>query len=295
MSEDLKIVREKIDALDNQIHDLLMQRAELIKDVSAIKRKYNKPIVHPAREAMMLRRLLGRHSGILPQAAVIGIWRELVGGVSMLQRGLHAYVSTQSADGQSQQYCWDMAKDYCGSIIPMTRQDTSQQALSYVTKQIDALAVLPWPESNDQDQAPWWVDLAQQEDSDLPPMNIICGLPFGAQTQYDTLDKRALLISRMDYQSSGDDHSFIVVSGVDTDQIDALMTAAGMLGAEKIAQHDVFTLIKINRYISTDDEKLSALQQIVSAQHKGQCRLIGGYPVPPVLRQGDIEPVRLQE
>ena len=75
MSKKLEKIREKIDKLDNQIHDLLMERADLVSDVAAEKRKHNLQIVHPAREAMMVRRLLKRHKSVLPEAAVVRIWR----------------------------------------------------------------------------------------------------------------------------------------------------------------------------------------------------------------------------
>src|SRR5690606_38307673 len=88
MSKKLEELRKKIDALDQVIHDALMARADLIDSVAAEKRKHNLPYVQPAREAQMIRRLLARHRGPLPAAAVVRIWRELVGAVSLLQTGL---------------------------------------------------------------------------------------------------------------------------------------------------------------------------------------------------------------
>jgi len=105
MSQKLDDIRKKIDALDNQIHDLLMERADLIIGVTEEKKKNNIPVVQPAREAVMIRRLLARHRGPLPEAAIIGIWRELVGAVSLLQTGLKVAVSAAPNDA----YCWDMA------------------------------------------------------------------------------------------------------------------------------------------------------------------------------------------
>lgn len=145
MSKKLEQIRIQIDSLDNQIHDLLMERAGLIHAVSAEKKKSNRPIVHPAREAKMIRRLIGRHSGILPQAAIVGIWRELVGAVSMLQKGLNVHVSA----GTDQEHCWDMAKDYFGSVLPMNRVSSSALAMSAVRNDSEAIAVMPWPEDGE--------------------------------------------------------------------------------------------------------------------------------------------------
>ncbi len=91
-SPQLDKIRCQIDALDERIHDALMERAELVLKVGEEKRKNNIQIVQPAREARMIRRLLGRHHGALPEMAVVRIWRELVGAVSLLQTGLKVAV-----------------------------------------------------------------------------------------------------------------------------------------------------------------------------------------------------------
>lgn len=297
MSFDLQSVRENIDALDDKIHDLLMQRAELIKEVSAIKRKYNKPIVHPAREAAMIRRLLNRHEGILPQSTVIGIWRELVGGVSMLQRGLHAYVSTEGNQHDS----WDMAKDYCGSVIPMTRCESSKFALSYVKEKMDAMAVLPWPV--DEDKSPWWYDLARQERDlqDMPDMTVIAALPFGGSVPYRQLESRALVISRMTYQPSGQDNSFFVldipadvsrasiVKSFSDKGVEALSVTLHAYSVDRKA-----LLLETSGYLAPDSDIVAQLNKKYE-DLGGFCCLIGGYPVPPILRSDDTAPVKLED
>lgn len=294
---DLKTVRTKIDTLDDKIHDLLMQRAELIREVSAIKRKSDKPIVHPAREASMIRRLLGRHSGILPQAAVIGIWRELVGAVSMLQRGLHAYVSTEG----DQTYCWDMAKDYCGSVIPMSRCAGSIAALSSVRDNPDAIAVLPWPA--DDDKNPWWTLLAEQDQTmhaQQLPMRIIAALPFGRQQTFKSLEKRALVVGRMLYNASGDDNSFIAFSTatpISRARATDLLKEQNFKPLSVISNSDQHSgatthIVEVEGYVTGDDEGLGRINTKLE-DAEGLCTLIGGYPVPPVLRAGDTDPVSL--
>lgn len=299
MKEPLQKVREKVDALDDKIHTLLMQRAELIREVSAIKRGSGRPIVHPAREASMIRRLLGRHKGILPQATVIGIWRELVGGVSMLQRGLHAYVSTEGG----QTYCWDMAKDYCGSVIPMTRVDDTLSVIAYARDNQDAFAVVPWPEDGplDTDTLPWWMALARliEERSETAAVRIVAALPFGQSTPFATVKNRALALSRMEFLPSGDDNSFIaltcpseisrsrLISLLSRYEMEALSlsvnTEAGKVGAY---------LIEVKGYIAADDPRLHDIQAALDVPNSRMLSL-GGYPVPPALRSGDTDPIEL--
>lgn len=77
-SKELDEIRKKIDELDTRIHDTLKERAELVLKIGEEKRKNNIEIVQPAREAQMIRRLLSKHKGALPEMAVVRIWRELV-------------------------------------------------------------------------------------------------------------------------------------------------------------------------------------------------------------------------
>src|SRR6185295_1686741 len=110
MSKTVDDIRSKIDGMDNNIHDLLMQRAELVLKIGEEKRKSNVQVVQPDREIVMIRRLLSRHKGPLPKEAVVRIWRELVGAVSLLQTGLKVAVTVP--DNAGGLVYWDMAKDY---------------------------------------------------------------------------------------------------------------------------------------------------------------------------------------
>src|SRR5690606_27331035 len=147
-------VRKKIDELDNRIHDTLMERAALIQQIGEEKRKKKIPVVQPAREARMIRRLLARHEGVLPEMAVVRIWRELVGAVSMLQTGLRVVVSAEQDGNSGHGAIWDMARDYFGGCLPMSNAPSAVSAISSVREDKANLAVLPWPQ--DGEGQPWW-------------------------------------------------------------------------------------------------------------------------------------------
>jgi chorismate mutase/prephenate dehydratase len=153
MTQELSEIRIKIDAIDNQVHDLLMERASLVSSVAAAKRKEGMQIVQPAREARMIRRLLKRHKGPLPEATIVRIWRELVGSVSLLQTGLNVAV----ASNQGHSDFWDMARNYFGSAVPMKKINGNSNTVSAVREGEVSFGVLPWPEL-ETSQA-WWVHL----------------------------------------------------------------------------------------------------------------------------------------
>lgn len=282
MSDQLSEIRKKIDALDDRIHDLLMERADLIVGVTEAKKRNNIPVVQPAREAMMIRRLLKRHRGPLPEAAIVGIWRELVGAVSLLQTGLKVSVSSGSGEAS----CWDMAKGYFGSVLPMVRASTSLMAVAAVRNNDANFAVLPWPQ--DGEATPWWPHLLNQKED---RMKIVCALPYGgAEKQSGMVYDRALVVSKTDFAASGHDHSFLSL------EVNPSVSRAKIMDVFKEADLKILTLntrsgagvggkslhfIEADDYIGEDDKRLAAIGEKF-AESEGKCVSLGGYPVPPV-------------
>jgi len=84
---DLKAVREKIDALDGQLQDLLTQRANLALDVAKAKcaEESNPVFYRPERETDVLRRALERNQGPLPNAFIEQFFREIMSACLALQ------------------------------------------------------------------------------------------------------------------------------------------------------------------------------------------------------------------
>ncbi len=67
MAKSVDNIRKQIDGMDDKIHDLLMQRAELVLKIGEEKRKSQVQIIQPDREILMIRRLLERHKCPLPK------------------------------------------------------------------------------------------------------------------------------------------------------------------------------------------------------------------------------------
>lgn len=282
MSKSLEDIRKKIDTLDDKIHDLLMDRADLVVDISKAKKNQSEQIVQPAREARMIRRLLQRHRGPLPEATIVRIWRELVGAVSLLQTGLKVSVST----GEGHNKYWDMAKNYFGSVLPMEKVKSGLIAVSNVREHDSDFAVVPWP--HDGEANAWWPFLINQEGDHS--MRIICAFPYG----YDkddppNGDDKALVVSRIHFQPSGNDHSFL---GVDVDNSVSrgrLVDVMKGLGLEPLS---VYTksgsesggksqhLIEVNDYIGQDDKRLKTILDTFK-DNDIFCFVVGGYPVQP--------------
>ncbi len=79
-------LRDEIDAIDAEMHRLLLARASVID--SLIKTKgTGRPgaAFRPGREADMMRRFVARHSGTLPLTTVEHIWREIISTFTHMQ------------------------------------------------------------------------------------------------------------------------------------------------------------------------------------------------------------------
>lgn len=74
----LKILRKKIDSIDNQILKLLNNRAFITSQIARLKKKYGQGIYSPDREAQILKRLKSKNKGFLSANAIEGIYREIM-------------------------------------------------------------------------------------------------------------------------------------------------------------------------------------------------------------------------
>lgn len=284
MSKTVDSIRQQIDSLDDKLHDLLMKRAELVLKIGEEKRRNKVQIIQPDREAVMVRRLLARHVGPLPKEAIVRIWRELVGAVSLLQTGLKVIV-TVPEDHTGLIY-WDMAKDYFSSVLPMHKASNPLAALAMVREGEATFAVMPWPE--DDQNNPWWGYMLE-ESGDLG-MRIMARLPLGDRTKSEpNLEHRALVVARLKYDTSGDDRSFLALEVQEDISRGRIVDKAKLLGLTALSLHTCpamrpgrkLHLLEVDGYVDPEGELGEKLVASLEDQD-AKCICLGGYPVPPV-------------
>ncbi|TLP46818.1 MULTISPECIES: chorismate mutase [Cohaesibacter] len=90
-------LRQRIDRIDETIHLNLIERSEIVEALIAVKRT-DKPgaAFRPGREMDMMRRLVGRHRGILPITAVEHLWREIIATFTHMQAPFEVVVEPGS-------------------------------------------------------------------------------------------------------------------------------------------------------------------------------------------------------
>ncbi len=85
---DLSSIRTRIDAIDERLVELLNARAELAREVGKAKAATGSAIFVPHREQEVFKRLGALNKGPLPDAALRGIWREVMSASFALERPL---------------------------------------------------------------------------------------------------------------------------------------------------------------------------------------------------------------
>src|SRR5580692_297525 len=82
MPADLEDLRRRLDEIDDRLQDLLIDRFDIVLQVAAEKRDGEIAPHQPAREAEIIRRLVARNRGALPDEILVRIWRELLCGTT---------------------------------------------------------------------------------------------------------------------------------------------------------------------------------------------------------------------
>jgi chorismate mutase/prephenate dehydratase len=85
---ELSDLRKKIDELDDQILDLINQRARIVVEIGREKERKKMGFFAPDREEEIYRRLASLNQGPLPNKAVRAIYREIMSGCLSLEKPL---------------------------------------------------------------------------------------------------------------------------------------------------------------------------------------------------------------
>ena len=162
----LAALRAEIDHIDETMHELLMQRGEIIDRLIAVKQTQESgSAFRPAREAEMMRRLVDRHHGILPLDTAESIWRVIISTFTYVQApfSLHADLTEDAAAMR------DSARFHFGFTVPFQPHMSASGVVAAVSESRGDLGLVnALPGSS-----AWWTAL----EFDSAP-KIIARLPF---------------------------------------------------------------------------------------------------------------------
>lgn len=286
----LSEIRDQIDDIDRQMQGLLIQRAALADEVSAIKAGSSVNI-RPSREADILRRLVSRHQGPFSKKSLVRIWREIFSAMLRLE-GSFSVALYQPDDLPGY---WDMARDQYGTYTPLQAHHSPRRVIESVMRDDATLGVLPYPSGEDED--PWWRTLAAGANTasrqDSP--KVVAKLPFAGTSSSRTRGIEALVIAKLEPEPSGKDRSLLAIE-IDDDlsatRFQSRIAEAGFEARLVAKWNDPALrtrwvhLMECAEFVPLDDPRLDNLETALGDPFY-QASIIGSYAVP--LTEADLE------
>src|SRR5438874_5343139 len=162
----LTALRAEIDRIDEGMHRLLLQRGDIIDRLIKVKQTQETgSAFRPAREADMMRRLVERHTGILPLDTAEGIWRVIIATFTFVQAPFSVHADLSSGDAQMR----DSARFHFGFTVPFVAHMGAAAVIAAVSRSKGDLGLVPAYAA----AGAWWDALA----TETAP-KIIARLPF---------------------------------------------------------------------------------------------------------------------
>jgi chorismate mutase len=162
-------LRTEIDRIDEAMHQLLIERGEIIDRLIAVKRSQDTgtSAFRPAREAEMMRRLVKRHKGILPLDTVESIWRVIISTFTFVQAPFSVHADLSAGDALMR----DSARFHFGFTVPFVPHMGAAGVVAAVSASKGDLGLVP--AFDVASAGAWWSAL----EFDAAP-KIIARLPF---------------------------------------------------------------------------------------------------------------------
>lgn len=276
-------LRREIDEIDSTIHQLLMRRAQVVEEVAKVKPP-GRPFIRPAREAEIVRNLVARHDGAFPVSAIVRMWREMIAALTRIQGPLAMAVVCPNEERGA---LWDNARDHFGSTTPAISVNTPMSALRAVSDGTATLAIVPWPEEDDND--PWWRFILS---ADGKTPRVVARLPF-LRTVGQSVGREggdALVLAAIPMEETGDDRTLLaleVPQDVSRGRLKDVLEAAGFTTLQFRTHHQqggggAVHLVEVETFVPGDDPRLAAVRQRLG-EAASHVLPIGAYATPVML------------
>jgi chorismate mutase / prephenate dehydratase len=136
--EILQELRKKIERMDEELVRLLNERAAISVEVGKVKRDAGREVYDPAREAMVYRHLEKLNEGTLPEAALRGIFREILSASRFLQTP-----TTVAFLGPEASFCHQAALAHFGGGIAAIPTVTIPEVFDEVERGKEQWGIVP--------------------------------------------------------------------------------------------------------------------------------------------------------
>ncbi|MCQ2913915.1 MAG: chorismate mutase [Alphaproteobacteria bacterium] len=274
--QQLAELRNKIDQIDDSILSLLIERTNVSKKIGQTKNNTSFALRH-AREAQIMRRLWGKSGDSLDKDTMIRIWREIISSSVNLQTQMNVAVFV-SERGKSKTL--ELAKPYFGTksaYIPC-------RSINMVFKMLETNDANVGIVSLNEDSNCWWYALSHDIQRIL---SVFVKLPI-TNTGIKIAEGNTIFgVSKMPFESSGNDRSLLVVETDGTISLSTLDLLIKSVGLPTNAIYDTFApdmmrkayLFEIDEYINDEDNRLLEIKK-KSEDKVILTKVIGGFPAP---------------
>ncbi|MGB0571408.1 MAG: chorismate mutase [Alphaproteobacteria bacterium] len=277
--DDLAAFRREIDSIDEQLHDLLMRRGEVVSEIGRRKAADGQVTFRPAREAQLLRRLLARHQGDLSHASIFRLWREIIAASIRIQGQLTVGYCPIEGHGSALR----LASGHFGLDTSAQHFESASHVVSAVHRGEISVGLVPLPEAA---YAPgWWGDIRDASDvyvvARLPWFDDVAVAAGGASVG-------ALVLARGVPEKSGDDCSllmFTCAKPVSSARVGDACAETGLAVAAQAVTDDPHAadarihIVELNGFIDADDDRIQAVAMMLEASN---VRLLGAFARPHV-------------
>lgn len=272
----LNNLRDHIDAIDEEIHDLIMRRSSLVEDLRKTKQGARGGYYRPAREAEVLRRLVRRHRGRFPVQALVRMWREMMSATVRLQGPFTLAVFAPEGN----QDLIDLAHEHFGLSAALTPHHSGFSVVRAVRDGTATVGILPVPDQSQDER--WWPGIAEAP-PDMRPL-ITARIPFSAPEN----ETAALVIGNIVHEPTGTDHSYLLVrtnEPVSRGRVSQVLTGVDLEPIfldsqvdEKEPASSLF-LVEVSDFVSPDDHRVMGLMESENT-HVDEVVVLGGYALP---------------
>ena len=272
--------RRQIDAIDDRLIALFIERIGVICQVGEMKRAANpgQCPLRPGREADMVRRVISKFQGTaFSPAAAAAMWRLLIGASTSVEGALK--LSVYAPEGDDALY-W-LGREYFGPFIPSAKQALAKRVIGDVMDGKASIGILPLPRGSDTEH--WW-ELLLQSGKDAP--KIFAHIPFVYCGKPAANAPAGLAIARIHPEPTAKDVSLLVLEtehNISQNKLQSALAAesldAAWISITPASSSSRRHLIEVKGFVSSEDtavkKALSALGESIQ-----QITVLGAYAVP---------------
>jgi chorismate mutase len=236
--QSLTDLRRDIDRIDETMHELLIERGEIIGRLVAVKKTQETgSAFRPAREADMMRRLVKRHHGNLPLDTAESIWRVIISTFTYVQAPFAVHADLSAGDALMR----DSARFHFGFTVPFEPHIGASSVVEAVSESKGDLGLVPAFATAG--SGPWWTAL---EFNAAP--KIIARLPFVERANHPAA-LPVFVISRVaaDAMVTETEVWSMRVSGWSAAAVNAVATLADVIAVPDRAFDGAALLVSVER------------------------------------------------